>query len=84
MENPACACCGGYGGLIRTLIQELPVAPDRAADGGSKWQKSTKARLTALSAKRSALSKDKLRSLILDAVWLKESVQYAALRSTAF
>lgn len=58
VENPFLATLGGYGGLIRTLMQELPAVSDRTADGGSKWQKSTKARLTALSAKRSAPLKD--------------------------
>jgi hypothetical protein len=40
-------------------MQELPAAIECTADGGSKWQKSTKARLTALSAKRSAPLKDR-------------------------
>jgi hypothetical protein len=40
-------------------MQELPAAIECTADGGSKWQKSTKARLTALSAKKSAPLKDK-------------------------
>jgi hypothetical protein len=39
-------------------MQELPAISEGTADGGSKWQKSTKARLTALSAKRSAPLKD--------------------------
>jgi len=40
-------------------MREIPcMIPKSAADGGRKWLKSTRVRLTALSAKRSAPLKD--------------------------